>query len=487
MAFRSVLNWCLLFLLLAAPASAGTLDEIRERGVIEIGTDATYPPFEWKEGDRFRGFDIDIGEALAKELGVKARWMNTAWDGIFPALLSKKFDLIISITTITPDRRKIMAFSEPYYTSGNILAVRKEDARRIQSLNDLRGKTAGAQLGTTAQTVLEKFGGIEVRKYNTLNDELLDLRNGRIDAVAAEAPVLWWAIKTGYSDLVTVGDLITSEKYGIPMRKEDTDLIAAVNQALRKMRADGTYDRIYSKWFGQGAQPQAAAVEKNLQEAGGAAESRAGFFRRMLPLLLRGAVITLQLALAGLVGGLVLGLVLALVRLGKVPVLRSLAVAYIEVVRGTPLLVQIFFIYFVLPEAGIRLPQLATGMVAFSLNSAAYIAEIFRAGIESIEAGQREAALALGLTERQAMRWVVLPQAFRRSIPPLTNEAVALLKDSSLVSIMGLAELTRTGQELISRYANPFTLWPAVGLIYLCMTLPLTYLSRRLERRLETR
>jgi His/Glu/Gln/Arg/opine family amino acid ABC transporter permease subunit len=207
----------------------------------------------------------------------------------------------------------------------------------------------------------------------------------------------------------------------------------------------------------------------------------------MLPVLLLGALWTLELTAAGMVGGLVLGLVIALMRLGRAPPVQALAAGYVELFRGTPLLVQILFIYFVLPQIGIRLPQLAAGMLALSLNSAAYIAEIFRAGIESIDAGQREAALALGLTERQGMRWVVLPQAFRRVIPPLTNEVIALLKDSSLVSVMGLAELTRTGQELASRFANPLSVWPAVALFYLAMTLPLTRLSRMLERRTATR
>jgi His/Glu/Gln/Arg/opine family amino acid ABC transporter permease subunit len=217
---------------------------------------------------------------------------------------------------------------------------------------------------------------------------------------------------------------------------------------------------------------------------GGIAKS--GALSDMLPELVKGAILTLELTLVGLAGGLILGLFLALMRLSKVPPLPSVSMLYTEFMRGTPLLVQIFFIYYVLPEAGIRLPQISTGMLALCLNSAAYISEIFRAGIESIEPGQSEAALALGLTERQGMRWVVLPQAFRRVIPPLTNEAIALLKDSSLVSVIALADLTRTGNELASRFANPMTVWPIVAVLYLVMTLPLTLLSRRLERRTAT-
>lgn len=485
MRFRLLLTYFLTGLCLLRVCHADTLDTVRQRGELIIGTDATYPPFEWKENDHFKGFDIEIGDALAKTMGVKARWVNAAWAGIFPALLSGKFDMIISITTITPERQKTMAFSNPYYRAGNMLAVKKTDARRYDSLAKLRGKVVGAQINTSGQKVVEDFGGIEVRKYETLDLAFLDLRNGRIQAISADAPALWWAIKTNFKDLVTVGDFITHEQYGMPMRKTDPKLIAAVNQALATLHANGTYDRIYAKWFGKGLVPQESAVSQNMPTSpGGIAKS--GALSDMLPVLVKGAVLTLELTMVGLLGGLILGLFLALMRLSKVSPFSSISMIYTEFMRGTPLLVQIFFIYYVLPQAGIRLPQISTGMLALCLNSAAYISEIFRAGIESIEAGQSEAALALGLTERQGMRWVVLPQAFRRVIPPLTNEAIALLKDSSLVSVIALADLTRTGNELASRFANPMTVWPLVALLYLVMTLPLTLLSRRLERRTAT-
>src|SRR5438876_2475683 len=155
----------------ARPAAAGNaLALIRQRGEVVIGTDATYPPFEEKVGDGFRGFDIDLGNAIARELGsgVKARWVNISFDGIFAALLSTKFDLIISGVTITPERQKQMAFSDPYYHSGQIIAVRKGDTS-IRKPADLRGKTAAVQLGTTGQFAMEKVGGVNIRKYNDLN------------------------------------------------------------------------------------------------------------------------------------------------------------------------------------------------------------------------------------------------------------------------------------------------------------------------------
>ena len=174
-------------------------------------------------------------------------------------------------------------------------------------------------------------------------------------------------------------------------------------------------------------------------------------------------------------------MIVALARLSPFAPLRALVVGYVELVRGTPLLVQIYFIYFVLPALNISLSPLVSGALALSLNAAAYISEIFRGGIESIDTGQMEAARALGLDYPAAMRWVILPQTLRRVLPPLTNEAVALLKDSSLVSVVGVTELMRRGREIATETGAPTTLYLGVAAFYLLMTLPLTWLVRRLE------
>jgi His/Glu/Gln/Arg/opine family amino acid ABC transporter permease subunit len=184
--------------------------------------------------------------------------------------------------------------------------------------------------------------------------------------------------------------------------------------------------------------------------------------------------------------GLPIGLLLALARVQSSRLLKAPAAVYVEVMRGTPLLVQILFIYFVLPSFGVSIPAFWSGIIALTLNSAAYIAEIFRAGIISIDVGQMEAARSLGMSHAQAMRRIILPQTFRRVVPPLTNEAIALLKDSSLVSVIGLTELARTGQELASRNAAPLTIWPMVAIFYLLLTFPLTRIAEYLERRWKT-
>ena len=455
-----------------------SLEKVRRTGELRIGTDATYPPFETVEGDRFSGFDIDIANAVARELGVRAVYRNASFDGIFPALQNGTFDLVISAVTITPERTAAMLFSDPYYDAGQLIVTRA-DAQGITTPDDLRDKRVGVQINTTGQFELEKRAGIETVKYNSIDLALLDLRNGRTDAVVGDAPTLRYMIRQSFRDLRTVGRPFTDEKYGMAMARGSTDLQQAVNGALRTIRESGEYARIYEKWFGEAA--EAAAEEQARQVQPSAFDL--SIIRRGWPLFLAGVWMTARLALISMLLGLPIGLLLSLARVQPVRWLSLPAAVYVEVVRGTPLLVQILFIYFVLPAFGLYLPAFTSGVIALTLNSAAYIGEIFRAGIISIDAGQMEAARSLGMSYSQAMRRVILPQTFRRVVPPMTNESIALLKDSSLVSVIGLTELARTGQELASRYAAPLTVWPVIALLYLALTFPLTRLAEVLERR----
>lgn len=475
---RSVAVLLLLFFSQAVVLAQSSLERVRKSGELRIGTDATYPPFETAEGGQYTGFDIDLATAIARELGVKARFTNASFDGIFPALQNGTFDAVMSAVTITPDRSASMLFSDPYYDSGQLIVV-NQDRQGITTPDDLKGQTVGVQLNTTAQFDLEKREGVKVAKYNTIDLALLDLRNHRIDAVVTDAPVLKYMIFQSFRELKPVGRRFTDEKFGIAVGQESDDLRLEINKALKKIKETGEYDRIHEKWFGE-------AAERAAQQEAQRTKPKVfdlGIVRRTFSFFLRGVWLTAKLALLSLGLGLPIGLLLALMRVQSSRLLRAPAALYVEVMRGTPLLVQILFIYFVLPYFGIYLPAFMSGIIALTLNCAAYISEIFRAGILSIDVGQMEAARSLGMTYSQAMRRIILPQTFRRVVPPLTNEGIALLKDSSLVSVIGLTELARTGQELASRYAAPLTIWPVVAVFYLILTFPLTRVAEYLERR----
>lgn len=476
---QQLLAALLLLLFLPLPLFAqSALERVRQSGELRIGTDATYPPFESAEGGEFTGFDIDLGKAIARELGVRARFINSGFDGIFPALQNGTFDAVMSSVTITPERSASMLFSDPYYDSGQLIAV-NESTQGISSPDDLKGKRVGVQINTTAQYELEKREGVEVAKYNSIDLALLDLRNRRIDAVVGDAPVLKYMIFQSFRELKTVGRRFTDEKFGIAVAQGNEDLQAAINNALKKIKETGEYNQLHEKWFGE-------AAEQAQQQAAQSRKPKVfdlDIIRRTFPFFLSGVWFTARLAIISLLLGLPIGLLLALARVQSSRLLKAPAAVYVEVMRGTPLLVQILFIYFVLPYFKIYIPAFTSGVIALTLNSAAYISEIFRAGILSIDVGQMEAARSLGMTYPQAMRRIILPQTFRRVVPPLTNEGIALLKDSSLVSVIGLTELARTGQELASRYAAPLTIWPVVAIFYLLLTFPLTRVAEYLERR----
>ncbi len=486
----------LFFLVSLSPVRADdSLQAVRQRGVLVIGTDATYPPFELKTGDKFEGFDIDLGNEIGKELGVPVRWDNINWDGIFAALQTQKFDLVISDVVITAKRKKELAFSRPYFLSGQTIVRRRGDTR-IGAPKDLIGKLVTVQQETTGQYAVEKLGlpAQNIRKFETMQDALLEVRNGRGDAAVGDLPALREMIRKGYPELETVGGIFVRENYGVVARPGQTELVNAINEALGRIMADGRYAKIYQRWINEPLPPTYLAGLNLVRDEGKPLDEpppgssftiRWDLLRDSWPLLLRGALTTLLITFMGLLIGMPAGLLIALTRISPLRVLSWPAIVFIETVRGTPLLLQIFAIYFVLPSLGLSLPQTVAAVAALSLNSAAYIAEIFRAGIQSIDRGQMEAARALGMSSWLSLRWVVLPQTVRRVLPPLTNEAVALLKDSSLISIIGLSELMRVGREQASNSGSPVTIVLALAVLYLVMTLPLTYLVRRLEVRLE--
>jgi His/Glu/Gln/Arg/opine family amino acid ABC transporter permease subunit len=348
-------------------------------------------------------------------------------------------------------------------------------------------------------------------KFKTLQDALLDVLNKHTDALIADRPALQWLLAKSFPDLEITGEIFVHENVGIAARHGELELVAALNAALDRIMVDGRYARIYEHWIqepittaslaaldkvsDQGTpvpkhpQSQGAAPLGGPSPAGTGASKRSGVTIRWdvlaeaLPSLLRGARVTLTITALVLLLGVPAGLLVAMARLSGLRPLTAAATAYVEAVRGTPLLMQIYVIYFVLPVWGINLPQWTAAIAALSLNAAAYISEIFRAGIQSIDAGQTEAARALGLNYAGAMRWVILPQTLRRVLPPLTNEAVALLKDSSLVSIIAINELMRVGSLIAVQTAAATTIYIEVALIYLVMTLPLTHLVRSLEAR----
>src|SRR5258706_1395715 len=301
----------LLFSLMFAGAAAGqsALERVRQSGELRIGIGATFPPLETAEGGQYTGFDSDLGTAVARELGVKVRFVNAAFDGIFPALQNGTFDVVMSSVTITPERSASMLFSDPYYDSGQLIAVH-QGTTGISAPENLVGKKVGVQINTTAQLDLEKRQGVNVAIYNTIDLAMLDLKNGRIDAVVGDAPVLRYMIRQSFHELQTVGRRFTDEKFGIAFALSSEDLRRAVNAALWRIEDSGEYDRIHEKWFGE-------VAERTADQAASKVQPKTFDFsivKRTWQFFLKGVWLTARLALLSLGLGVPICLLLALAR-----------------------------------------------------------------------------------------------------------------------------------------------------------------------------
>ena len=233
---------------------AGGIDRVKKAGVLRVGSDITYPPFEVMQAGKPVGFDVDMAQEIAKALGVKLEYVNTAWDGIFAALKAGKFDMLLSGISITEERMKSydLVFSEPYFLSGQGVAVRVGDTR-IKTAADLKGKLVGVQINTTGQAAAEKVAGVkEIKKYEQLPEAYADLKAKRLDAVVADYPVIVANAKEDKKFAPVKGLQIGEpEKLGIPVRKEDADLITVVNKVIADLKKSGKYDQVRKKWFGE--------------------------------------------------------------------------------------------------------------------------------------------------------------------------------------------------------------------------------------------
>lgn len=233
-----------------AEAPKGVVDKIKQTKVFTVGTDATFKPFEFKVDGKYSGFDIELIEAVAKQLGAdKVEYVDTEFKGLIPGLLAKKFDLIVSAMYITEERKQSIAFSDTYFPGGLAIMVKK-DNNTIQGIKDLNGKKVTVQIGTKSAKYLEEpqYKEIKLVKVETNNDMFMELETGKVDAVVTGLPAAKTYAKEKGTAKVLPGTL-TEEFYGYGIRKDDQELVKAVNEALKKIKADGTYDKLVKKWF----------------------------------------------------------------------------------------------------------------------------------------------------------------------------------------------------------------------------------------------
>lgn len=435
------------------------------------------------------GFEVELAEAIARELGVKVHYFQNAWDSLLLSLQRGDFDSALNGIEITPEREQSVLFTRPYYVYTEQIVVRASD-NRINHLEDLHGKKVGTLYNTEAKRLLEEMGDVAISVYSGQVEPFKDLSLNRIDAVLVDLPIAaYYAMPN--PQLRMVGSPVGEGYYGIALRKEDIALAEELNKVIEKLLRTGELKKIYSRWgLWNSSQEKLFLHERLLQkytESPPSASEKAPLAAaKFLSTLVKGALVTISISLLSMMLAVVLGLILAIMRCYGRGGLQKISAVYIEIYRGTPLLIQLYILYYGLPNIGISLSAFAAAILGLGMNYAAYEAEIYRAGILALPKGQTEAALSLGMSRCLILRQIILPQALRITVPSTTKDFLALFKDSSLVSVIAITELTKSYGILASTSMDFFKLGIITALLYFGMSYPLTLYARKLEKRLRT-
>jgi polar amino acid transport system substrate-binding protein len=482
----------LLLLLQLAPSARAA--KLRWGGDAEGG--APFCEADPNDPSKLRGFDVEVAAEMARGLGRTPRFVQVAWSSIDQSVARGDFDIGMSGVEETAARCAALACTVPYFEFRYVLAVREGDRNRFRTLDDLRGHKVATLGATVAYDMLlreHQQGKLEVVSYDDDVHPYEDLAGGRVDAVMLDNIIAARSTRR-VGGLVIQPQAVAAGHYVGVLAKSNTALRDQINNTLKARLRDGTLERIYREWsiwdehqpaffatvIGGGAQPPVSSGSALTPAA--PRRSMLSLTLSYLPALLQASLITIMLSCLAMALAVFVGVFIASGRVYGNVFVRSLLTIYVEVVRGTPVLLQLFVLYYGLSEV-IRLPAFVAALLGLGLNYAAYESEIYRGALESVPRGQLEAARTLGLSESQVLRLVRGPQAFRIALPPMTNDFVALLKDSSLVSVITVIELTKQ----TSIFAANVGSWVVPGILcaalYLILSLPLSRLATRLEAR----
>jgi polar amino acid transport system substrate-binding protein len=441
-----------------------------------------------RDPSKLRGFDVEVANEIAKGLGKRPEFVQVAFQDIDQSVQRADFEIGMSGVEDTPPRRRALAATIPYFEFHEVLTVRDADRNRFRALADLRGHRVGTLSGTIAYERLlaaQTTDGILVVSYDDDVHPYSDLQEGRLDAVLLDNIIAARSVRRTPGLYIQPVPVATGHYIGV-LAKNNTALRDRVDAVLRERMRDGTLERIYRKWgIWDAYQPAffaSVGAAPRAREEAAPATDRTSIVLAYIPALLKASVITIVLSCAAMALAIFAGVMIASGRVYGNALVRAVLTAYVEVVRGTPVLLQLFVLYYGL-SAVIRLPAFLAAFLGLGLNYAAYESEIYRGALESVPRGKLEAARTLGLSEMQVLRLVRGPQAFRFALPPMTNDFVALLKDSSLVSVITVIELTKQTQIFAANIGSWVIPGALCAALYLAMSIPLSRLAGVLETR----
>ncbi|MBY6411552.1 ABC transporter permease subunit [Rhodococcus sp. BP-252] len=467
-------------------SSGPLLEQIEDKGVIVVGTEGTYSPFSFQGSDgQLTGYDIDVVNAVAQELGVRVEFVQTPFDSIFAGLESQRFDLIANQVTINPERQGAYDLSKPYTVSeGEILTTAANTS--ITSTADLAGKTT-AQSSTSNWAGVASDAGANVEAVEGFVQAVTLVKDGRVDATVNDSLAIAEYLKTTGDTGVKVAAQTGDTSYQAFVARKDTGLMDEIDSAIDTLQADGTLAQISEKYFGSDVAAPTADTQAPTSDAA-ASDGRSKLdliLDNLWPMLKATVTMTIPLTAISFVIGLVIALAVALARISSNKALSSVARFYVSIIRGTPLLLQLFIVFYALPELGVVIDPFPAAVVAFSLNVGGYAAEVIRAAILSVPKGQWEAAETIGMGYRTSLQRIILPQALRTAVPPLSNTLISLLKDTSLASTILVTELLRVAQLAAAPTFDFFALYSVAAIYYWVICMILSFFQGKLEVRLD--
>lgn len=450
-----------------------TWEKIKERVELRVGLSADYAPMEFEHTvngkTEYAGVDIDLAKKIAKDNNLKLKIVNMSFDSLLGALKTGKIDIIISGMTSTPERKKQVDFSDSYMMTKNIMLVKKDKVNEYKDIKDFNNKKVGAQKGTEQEKIAQtEIENASITSLSRLPDVILALKSGKVEGAVVEKPVAEAYLKQNPKLGISNVKFNEEEKDTvIAVPKDSPKLLSQINKTIKEVKDKGL-------------------IDKYMTNAANAMNDDSGFISKYGSFFLKGIKITILISLIGVALGSILGAFVALMKLSKIKIISWIASIYIEILRGTPMLVQVFIVFFGITAAlGLDISALVCGTIALVINSSAYIAEIIRAGINAVDKGQMEAARSLGLNYRQTMKSVIMPQAIKNILPALGNEFVTLIKESSIVSTIGVGEIMFNAQVVQGISFDPFTPLIVAAALYFVLTFVLTRIMNMIEGRLN--
>ena len=466
--------------------SLGIAKADTEKTKYVIASDSSFAPFVFQDSsNQYTGIDMDLIKAIAEDQGFEIEISNPGFDAAINAVQSGQADGIIAGMSVTDARKETFDFSNSYYTANTILGVKESST--ISSYEDLNGKTVGVKNGTASQTFLtenQSKYGYKIKTFSDAASMYDSLNTGSIDAVIDDEPVIKYSISQGQKLKTPIEGTPIGETAFAVKKGSNPELLEKFNKGLANLKANGEFQKILDKYLASGSTTTTSSTADET--------TIWGLLKNNYKQLLSGLGITLSLALISFVIASFIGIIFGIFSVSPYKSLRLISEIFVDVIRGIPLMILAAFIFWGIPNfieslTGQQSPinDFVAGTIALSLNSAAYIAEIVRGGIKAVPVGQMEASRSLGISYGKTMRKIVLPQATKLMLPNFVNQFVIALKDTTIVSAIGLVELFQTGKIIIARNYQSFKMYAILAVFYLVIITLLTRLAKRLEKRIQ--